>query len=94
VTRLWSKCPQPSAFFRIRLLDVHTYALHEFIGTDIPHYAILSHCWESDEVTFRALKAGEASKMKGWIKIKGCCEQAIEEGLNYAVSSFKFLLAS
>ena len=32
--------------------------------------------------------------MKGWIKIKGCCEQAIEEDLNYAVSSFEFLLAS
>jgi hypothetical protein len=73
---------------------VHTYALHEFIGTNIPRYAILSHCWESAEVTFQALKAGEAAQMKGWSKIKGCCKQAIEEGLSYAVSSLKFLLAS
>jgi hypothetical protein len=78
----------------MRLLNVHTYALHEFIGTDIPHYTILSHRWESEEVTFQALSAGEAAKMKGWSKIKGCCKQAIEEGFNYAVSSCKFLLAS
>ena len=73
----------------MRLLNVRTYKLHEFIGNDIPRYAILSHRWESEEVTFQALQAGEGPGMKGWYKIEGCCRQAIEEGFDYAVSTVR-----
>lgn len=37
----------------MRLINVNTYEMREFIGTRIPPYAILSHTWGSDEVTLQ-----------------------------------------
>ncbi|KAE9365098.1 HET-domain-containing protein [Stipitochalara longipes BDJ] len=67
----------------MRLLNVHTFKLHEFIGKDIPPYAILSHRWEAEEVTYQALRAGDGPRMKGWSKIDGCRKQAREDGFDY-----------
>jgi hypothetical protein len=36
----------------MRLLSVFTGKLEEYFGSDIPEYAILSHTWARDEVTF------------------------------------------
>ena len=78
--------PKPSQYSTMRLLNVHTFKLHEFIGNDIPPYAILSHRWEDEEVTFQALQAGDGPEMKGWKKIEGCCRQAVADHFVYVVS--------
>ncbi|KAH7071137.1 hypothetical protein BKA63DRAFT_535114 [Paraphoma chrysanthemicola] len=36
----------------MRLINTRTLALEEFIGREIPKYAILSHTWEGQEVTY------------------------------------------
>jgi hypothetical protein len=36
----------------MRLLNVFTGKLEEYFGSEIPKYAILSHTWGRDEVTF------------------------------------------
>jgi hypothetical protein len=38
----------------MRLLNTTTLQLHEFFGK-VPGYAILSHSWEKEEVTFQDL---------------------------------------
>jgi Heterokaryon incompatibility protein (HET) len=68
----------------MRLLDTATLTLHEFIESDIPPYAILSHCWESEEVLFHDIQAGTAPNKKGYSKIRGCCRQASADGFQYA----------
>lgn len=71
----------------MRLLHTTTFKLHEFFGNQIPYYAILSHRWGIDEVTFQDLQQGGGRSMAGWAKIAGCCAQARKEGWKYAVSS-------
>jgi hypothetical protein len=72
----------------MRLLNTTTIKLHEFHGTDVPYYAILSHRWGIDEVTFQDLQQGRGPEMAGWAKIVGCCAQALKEGWEYAVRWF------
>lgn len=72
----------------MRLLHARTWQLSEFFG-EIPPYAILSHTWGQDEVTFEDLKYGRrdsstsASTKSGFTKVQGCCRQAIEDGFEY-----------
>ena len=64
----------------MRLLKASTRTLHEFFDNNMPKYAILSHRWEKDEVTFQNLKDGpdgKALEMAGWSKVTGCCTQAL-----------------
>jgi hypothetical protein len=67
----------------MRLIDTSTLTLHEFHGAAIPDYAILSHRWDSEEVSFLDLKSGKGRDMFGFGKIKGCCAQAASEGWRY-----------
>ena len=67
----------------MRLLDTSTLELHEFYGKHIPFYAILSHRWETEEVSFRALQDGSGKRLRGWSKIEHCCATARSEGLKY-----------
>ncbi|KAK1655484.1 heterokaryon incompatibility protein-domain-containing protein [Colletotrichum phormii] len=39
----------------MRLINVDSLQLEEFFDDDMPEYAILSHTWERDEVTFQYL---------------------------------------
>jgi hypothetical protein len=68
----------------MRLLNSTTLKLHEFIGSQIPPYAILSHTWGEEEVSFQELQGGNAVEKKGFEKIKRCCEIATEDGFEYA----------
>ena len=73
----------------MRLLNVHTFEFEEFIGevgNGIPPYAILSHTWGSEEVTFKdhTEKGQESNQKKGYDKIRGCCHLAEAEGFQYA----------
>ncbi|THU95454.1 HET-domain-containing protein, partial [Dendrothele bispora CBS 962.96] len=60
----------------MRLLHTRTLQLHEF-QTDIPPYAILSHTWEKEEVTFRDIIHLHIAKRKaGYRKVKKACVHA------------------
>ncbi|KAH8763052.1 heterokaryon incompatibility protein-domain-containing protein [Diaporthe sp. PMI_573] len=72
------------------LINVRTRQLEEFFGLDVPRYAILSHTWATgEEVTFQEMRhpeaAAPASLLKaGWMKIDHTCQQAAQDGLEYA----------
>lgn len=71
----------------MRLLHVHPngdITLEEFHGEQIPPYAILSHTWGDEEVTFQDFHLPSARGKKGWLKIANCCAQASRDGLSYA----------
>jgi hypothetical protein len=40
----------------MRLINTKTLTLHEFFDTKVPQYAILSHTWAKNEITFEDLK--------------------------------------
>ncbi|TGO18329.1 hypothetical protein BPAE_0385g00080 [Botrytis paeoniae] len=55
----------------------------EFFESEIPKYAILSHRWETEEVTFEDLLDGTSKSKAGYSKIQFCGEQARRNGLQY-----------
>lgn len=67
----------------MRLLHTTTLQLHEFQSDYIPYYAILSHRWDAEEVSFRDLQDGLAPKMAAFAKISACCAHAAAEGWQY-----------
>lgn len=73
----------------MRLIHTSTFVLHEYFGDAIPHYGILSHRWESDEVTFQDFEEGRGPQMLGWGKVSGCCARAAIDGWSYIVNTFK-----
>ncbi|KAH6719559.1 heterokaryon incompatibility protein-domain-containing protein [Leptodontidium sp. MPI-SDFR-AT-0119] len=58
-------------------------SLTEFFEDDIPEYAILSHRWEAEEVTFKDMTDGTNRIKAGYGKIYFCGEQARRDGLEY-----------
>ncbi|KUJ06164.1 HET-domain-containing protein [Mollisia scopiformis] len=58
-------------------------SLTKFLENDIPKYAILSHTWEEEEVTFEELQKGIGTTKTGYAKIRFCAEQAKRDGLQY-----------
>jgi hypothetical protein len=57
----------------------------DFVGDNIPEYAILSHTWGADieEVTFKDLIDSTGKDKSGYKKICFCGEQARRDGLQY-----------
>jgi hypothetical protein len=70
----------------MRLINTSTLELEEFMGVNVPPYAILSHTWEEEEITFQEMspKTHQVRNKKGYKKIKKTCEVAKEAGLQYA----------
>lgn len=69
----------------MRLLNAYTLELEVFadpIQEAIP-YAILSHTWANDEVTFEDMKTQSARQRTGFAKILAACEKTKEYGLTY-----------
>jgi len=82
----------------MRLIDVHTLELKEFFS-NIPPYAILSHTWGNEEVTFQEYllatspqlhshshsqaQAQEIKRKAGFSKILGACSRAKQDRLQY-----------
>jgi len=64
---------------------VRDYVLHSFEKKP-PPYAILSHTWEEEEVTFEAFSSGNFKQLAGFVKIQYCCTQALADGFEYVVS--------
>ncbi|KAH7324024.1 heterokaryon incompatibility protein-domain-containing protein [Rhexocercosporidium sp. MPI-PUGE-AT-0058] len=67
----------------MRLLDTHTLELEDFSSKVPPQYAILSHTWEEEEVTFEEIGTEEGKSKIGYRKIEDCCEQARDDGYDY-----------
>ncbi|KAF5368843.1 hypothetical protein D9758_002899 [Tetrapyrgos nigripes] len=60
----------------MRLLNTKSFKLHEF-QTNIPPYAILSHTWDKEEVTFQDIQNLQTAKRKaGYTKVKTACARA------------------
>lgn len=67
----------------MRLLNVESRQLEEYFA-GIPPYAILSHTWEDEEVTFQDLADPSHVRKKGYDKIDMTCRLAGKQGLKYA----------
>ena len=61
--------------------EVH---FEEFFDNEIPKYAILSHRWGNDEVSFKELRKGQAFDGSDLSKIKEFCDKAAEHGFEWA----------
>jgi hypothetical protein len=69
----------------MRLLNVNAQKLElvEFFGDQIPPYAILSHTWGEDEVTFQDLQSGQYEHKLGYRKIHLTCQEARRDELSW-----------
>ncbi|EPE09010.1 HET domain-containing protein [Ophiostoma piceae UAMH 11346] len=74
----------------MRLINTKTLIQREFNGQpgrDIPPYAILSHTWTEDEISYREFSRGvsfERQSSTGFLKIQHCCSVARGLGINWA----------
>lgn len=74
----------------MRLINCETLQFEEFIGKNIPPYAILSHTWEIYEISYKEynelgdprLKAGPQAD-----KIVKTCDIASQAGFKYVCES-------
>jgi hypothetical protein len=72
----------------MRLLSVENdgLSLKEFWHRKIPEYAILSHTWGNDEVSFQDIESGNQKSYmsrEGYRKIKYGCRQARLDGIKW-----------
>ncbi|KAI0023485.1 heterokaryon incompatibility protein-domain-containing protein [Xylariomycetidae sp. FL0641] len=71
----------------MRLINAYTREFREFVSEDdIEEYAILSHTWSTDEVTYQEWKHSSPISLRsrrGYYKIFRCCEQAIRDGYSW-----------
>ena len=58
---------------KMRLLNVNTLKLHEFFDSDAPQYAILSHRWGNEEITFKDFMKNRNCYGPDYDKIQGFC---------------------
>ncbi|RBR26468.1 uncharacterized protein FIESC28_00762 [Fusarium coffeatum] len=69
---------------RMRLINTHTRAFEEFYGRKVPKYAILSHTWGQDEVTFQDwIDSASVLQKSGFTKVIEACEQARNDDYSY-----------
>jgi hypothetical protein len=72
------------------LINTSKLSLELYYGDGIPPYAILSHTWGDDEVSFQEFnQASETENEKittkeGYRKIVATCDQALNDGYGYA----------
>ncbi|KAI2464777.1 heterokaryon incompatibility protein-domain-containing protein [Annulohypoxylon bovei var. microspora] len=71
----------------MRLLHASLRKIESFIvDEEIPPYAILSHTWGEEEVSFQdwqGIPSFQLRLMKGYRKISYCCRQALRDGLEW-----------
>ena len=64
--------------------DAGVFSLIEIpLGGDAPPYAILSHTWSAEEVSFKDLVDCTGKDRLGYKKIQFCGEQTLRDGLRY-----------
>lgn len=62
------------------LLKTDTLELDYFVDDRAADYAILSHTWGDEEVTFRDIREARPKSKKGYRKIQQACQQALKDG--------------
>ena len=70
----------------MRLINVDTFRLDEFVDDAVPPYAILSHRWgpDADEVSFRDIESGAMERPSTQpFKFAGAYRQAKLDELQY-----------
>ncbi|KAH8727792.1 hypothetical protein GQ44DRAFT_676730, partial [Phaeosphaeriaceae sp. PMI808] len=72
----------------MRLLQLNekgAFSLVEYVGNDLPRYAILSHTWgpNAEEVTYQDIQGGVGEKKNGYRKLTFCGKRASLDGLQY-----------
>ena len=68
----------------MRLIRTATLQLEEFVDSDdAPNYAILSHTWGSEEVSFADFAKPESRHREGFKKIERCCALARSRGHDF-----------
>ncbi|KAK3613287.1 hypothetical protein LTR56_027973 [Elasticomyces elasticus] len=60
----------------MRLINIHTLEFAEFYDDQIPPYAILSHRWTDDEITYADFRKGRRKDSVGYEKVLRLCEAA------------------
>ena len=71
----------------MKLINTKTLQIEEFFGNAAaPIYAILSHTWETEEVSYQdfVLNRAAAERKKGFLKIEHTCRRARDDGIDYA----------
>jgi hypothetical protein len=68
------------------LLNAESYEMKEF-HDNIPEYAVLSHTWAQEEVSFKEIRKlkpnSEVRQKQGFLKVEMCCSQAREDELEW-----------
>jgi hypothetical protein len=67
----------------MRLLHTTNYKLEEFGAHEIPLYAILSHTWGENEITFQDIESADVKKEERCEKIRNTCTVAADHGFDY-----------
>lgn len=67
----------------MRLLHNRTLQFREFYDSDIPEYAILSHKWEDNEVSYQEFQSDSNRDGTGYAKILNCCSFAKLAGYDW-----------
>lgn len=67
----------------MRLLNTSTLELRNFYNDEIPLYAILSHTWGEDEITFQDLEKPDTWQRPAYSKLTSCCALALRDGWEY-----------
>ncbi|KAI1854738.1 hypothetical protein JX266_000856 [Neoarthrinium moseri] len=69
----------------MRLINIDSFELHEFVENELPLYAILSHTWGDEEVSLSDLAdLSKARTKQGFQKIQLCCKETRDYGLSWA----------
>ena len=70
----------------MKLLNTRTIQLEDFLDSSLPSYAILSHRWQKEELSFQDLKpkfAQSLTRKPGYAKIYHFCQTALRDGFDY-----------
>lgn len=67
----------------MRLINAQSLELEDFFLGTKPQYAILSHTWGFNEVTYQDIMNGNARAKEGYTKIEKTCKLAITMNLSY-----------
>lgn len=81
-THLVLPCSMPATAAQVpqRLINVHTLELEECSLNSPPGYAILSHTWGQEELSFQIWNTSDHGRhLHGYRKIEGACRIASEE---------------
>jgi hypothetical protein len=67
----------------MRLLHSETLSFHEFYDGGVPPYAILSHTWGEQEMTFKDMRKRRNFPKERYRKIQNCAYRARKDGYSF-----------